>query len=64
MHSHLYCKTLRRVPKRDLVNALHASLMQLRACGSRVERNGRTIDNEPAIARAERMMKAAGHPGY
>lgn len=64
MHSHLYCKTLRRVTKRDLINALHESLIQLTASGERVETPGRTVDNRPAITRASALMKGAGHPGF
>ncbi len=58
-----YCKTLDNVTREELVNALHQSLMQLRA----VEKHGSydgPLDNEPAIAEASRIMAKAGHIGY
>ncbi len=64
MHTHLYCKTLRRVPKRDLINSVHEMLLQLRANGTRAEIEGRTLDNKPAIDRASRLLRQAGHPGF
>lgn len=59
-----HCKTIRAVPKRALICALHTCLMQLKAAGPRVEVDGKTLDNAPAIACAERCMKLAGHIGF
>lgn len=64
MHSHIYCKTLPRVTKARLINSVHECLLQLKANGERVEKDGLTLDNLPAITRAKRLMKAAGHIGF
>lgn len=63
-HTHLYCKTLSRVTKAELINALHQSLLQLSAMGERVEVDGRTFDNNPAITESTRLLKKADYLGY
>lgn len=62
-HAHIYCKTPAAVPTPDLINAVHQSLMQLRAIGARCEVGGTVLDNAPAIAECERLLKQAGHIG-
>ena len=57
-----YCKTTRRVTKRELINALHQSYLQLRAIeGANLETN---FDNKPALRSAEECMSKAGHIGF
>jgi hypothetical protein len=63
-HAAQYCKTLNRVTKAELINALHQSLMQLNAIGPLDERDGMTYDNRPAIAEASRVLTKAGHIGF
>lgn len=61
-HSHLYCKTLKRVTKAELVDSLHQALMQLRAAHKRDSEG--FLDHRPAILAAEKVMAKAGHPGF
>jgi hypothetical protein len=63
-HTSRYCKTLPRVTKAELIGALHQSLLQLRAIGQRVEIDGATYDNTPAITVNTRLMAKAGHIGF
>ena len=56
-----YCKTLNRVTKAELVNALHQALMQLNAANRDPEQ---AWDHKPAIAEASRIMAKAGHLGF
>jgi hypothetical protein len=60
----LHCKTLPRVSKRTLIRAVHQCLMQLQAAGGRVEVDGRTLDNLPAITAARSVLRTAGHIGF
>lgn len=59
-HAAQYCKTLRKVTKAELINALHSCLMQLNAQDGK----GYVLDNKPAIAQAGKMLGKAGHPGF
>ncbi len=61
-HASLYCKTMRRVTKGELINALHQSAMQFAA----IDRHETLtlVDNRPAQAEIKRIMGRAGHPGY
>lgn len=63
-HAVLYCKTLDALPREQAINAIHQALMQLRALGPRVERDGTTYDNAPAIAALTACLKTAGHIGF
>lgn len=58
-HAHLYCKTLDQVTKEELVDALHHSLMQLKATSEEGD-----WDHEPAIIEASRCLTKAGHIGF
>jgi hypothetical protein len=59
-----HCKTVRRVTKRELINALHQVTLQLSAIGQRVEVDGMAYDNNPAIREGERVITKAGHIGF
>ncbi len=63
-HAALYCKTLDALPRDVAINAIHAAYLQLRANGARVEQDGRTLDNAPAIAALGRCLVLAGHIGF
>ena len=61
-HAALYCKTLENVTKEELVNALHQSLMQLKAAnGTNFDSD---LDHKPAITEATRLMVKARHIGF
>lgn len=64
MNTEKHCRTIARVSKRDLLRAVHECLLQLKANGLRVEQDGRTLDNAPAIQSATACLKAAGHIGF
>ncbi len=57
-----YCKTLDQVTKEELVNALHQSLMQLKAANGTDFDSG--LDHKPAITEAGRVLAKAGHIGF
>jgi hypothetical protein len=60
-HAFDYCKTPARVTKKQLLNALHQSLMQLEAAkAGRLE----NLDHAPAIAAAKLCLESAGHIGF
>lgn len=61
-HASLYCKTLRRVTKAELINALHQSAMQFAAIDKHETLT--LVDNKPASAEIKRIMIKAGHIGY
>jgi len=68
-HASIYCKSLHRVTKAELVNALHQSLMQLKAQQSEDRQKDscgiyQKWDHQPAIAEASRIMAKAGHIGF
>ncbi len=61
-HASLYCKTMRRVCKAELINALHQAAMQLAAIDKHETLT--LVDNRPTQAEIERIMIKAGHLGY
>jgi len=70
-HAFDYCKTPRRVTKKELINALHESLIQLRAIeshkaieNSKEREAPRFLHNAPAIRSASECLKKAGHIGF
>jgi hypothetical protein len=64
-HAFDYCKTPARVTKRELINALHQSLLQIQAhekltaCG-----DASCLDDKPCISEATRLLAKAGHIGF
>lgn len=57
-----HCKTLRKVSKQDLINALHEALCQFRAISAYETLT--TVDNRPTVKRINGLMTKAGHIGF
>lgn len=66
MYSAVYCKTLDKVTKEELVNTVHQLYLQLNANGPRVYSDllGTDLDNRPAIHAGKTIMEKAGHIGF
>ena len=61
-HAALYCKTPERVTKRELLNALHQSLMQFNAIATHEALS--LIDNSGVVTENKRLLARAGHIGF
>lgn len=64
MHTELYCPKLDALDHVKAVRAVHQAWLQLNALGPRVEKDGTTYDNAPALASLAACLGQAGHVGF
>lgn len=64
MHTEIFCRKLDALDHAKAIRAIHQAWLQLSAIGARVEVDGTTYDNNPALASLEACLSDAGHIGF
>ena len=62
MHTEIYCPQLDQLNHVQAIRAIHEAWLQLDAIGSRIEVDGRSLDNSRALRSLRDVLASVEHP--